>query len=128
MINLGGSMSQAAGDHYENQQSQIVSQGRDNEISNVSQQMAAPAVNVDLGALVDELASLRDALVREAKTATDYQVVGAVAEAGASAEQGDKQTLGERLKSAGQAALEMASRVGLPVAELAIKQALGLTS
>lgn len=119
-------MSQVAGDHYENQQSQIVSQGRDNEISNVSQQMAAPAVNVDLGALVDELAALRDALVREAKTATDYEVVGAVAEASTSAEQGDKRTLGERLRSAGQTALEMASRVGLPVAELALKQALGL--
>jgi hypothetical protein len=124
--NLGAVVSNATGDHIENWNSQIVSQGRGNEITHVTQQMHTPVVTVDLSVLVDELAKLKEALQREANTSSDYRVIGELADASASAQQGDRKTLSERLKGAGQAALAMASKVGLSVAEVALKQALGL--
>ena len=56
----------------------------------------------------------------------EYRALTAVSEAEEAAEKGDGPTALERLKAAGQWTLDVATRVGIPVAQKAIQTAMGL--
>ncbi len=60
------------------------------------------------------------------KNADEYRALAAVSEAEEAAEKGDGPTALKRLKAAGQWTLDVASRVGIPVAQKAIQSAIGL--
>jgi hypothetical protein len=81
---------------------------------------------IDLPALVKELATLRQALKGEAKTAEEDAAVGEVAAAETAAKKGDGPSVLQRLKSAGEWVLKVAVQKGLDVATSAIKTALGV--
>ncbi|MCP4656091.1 MAG: hypothetical protein GY856_11815, partial [bacterium] len=55
-----------------------------------------------------------------------YRALTAVSEAEEAAEKGDGPTALERLEAAGQWTLDVATRVGIPVAQKAIRTAMGL--
>jgi len=76
--------------------------------------------------LAKALAELRGTLQREASNAEKYRALTAVSEAEEAAEKGDGPTALERLKAAGQWTLDVATRVGIPVAQKAIQAAMGL--
>jgi hypothetical protein len=81
---------------------------------------------VDLAKLTDELARLRQAMDSKANEASDKLATGAVAAAEESARKKDGPKVVEYLKTAGKWALDIAKEIGVPVAEAAIKSALGL--
>jgi len=84
------------------------------------------AGELDLPQLAKALAELRGTLQREASNAEKYRALTAVSEAEEAAEKGDGPTALERLKAAGQWTLDVATRVGIPVAQKAIQAAMGL--
>jgi hypothetical protein len=84
------------------------------------------AGDLDLPQLAKELAKLRGTLQREASNADGYRALAAVSEAEEAAEKGDGPTALERLEAAGQWVLDVATRIGIPVAVKAIQAAAGL--
>jgi hypothetical protein len=81
---------------------------------------------IDVVRLAEELALLRGALRDQASTPEEDGVVGAVAGAEMAARAGDGPGALERLRSAGQWALDAAVKIGAPVATEALRRALGL--
>ncbi len=84
------------------------------------------AADLDLPRLAKELAELRGTLQQEASNADEYRALVAVSEAEEAAEKGDGPTALKRLKAAGQWTLDIATRIGIPVATKAIQSAIGL--
>lgn len=84
------------------------------------------APQIDLAALVSELATLRQALKGAAKTAEHDAAIGEVAMAETAAKKGDGPSVMQRLKSAGQWVLDVAIQKGLTMAVTALKSALGV--
>lgn len=81
---------------------------------------------IDLAKLTEELTRLRQAMDAKAAEASDKLATGAVAAAEESARKKDGPKVIEYLKTAGKWALDVAKEIGVPVAEAAIKSALGL--
>jgi len=82
------------------------------------------AEQINLPALVKELAILRRELMGKAQTAEECTAVGDVAAAETAAGKGDGESALQRLKSAGEWVLNMAVQKGLDVAAAAIKGSL----
>jgi hypothetical protein len=81
---------------------------------------------LDLPQLADELSRLRAAMRGESKTLEDDAAVGAVAEAEGAARAGNQARALERLRAAGKWALDVATRIGVELTTLALKEQLGL--
>jgi len=82
----------------------------------------------DLSNLVTELEKLSAELARTADTAGRLRSVAEVHDAKEAAERSDRGAIGQHLLKAGHWALDAATRLGLPIAEAALKQALGIGS
>lgn len=82
--------------------------------------------NLDLPALATELAALRDAMRQEASSAEHDVSIGQVAMAEKAAKEGNGPSALEHLKSAGKWAFDVATKIGVGVATVAVKSALGL--
>lgn len=80
----------------------------------------------DLGALAQQLTTLRQTMMEEAKTADQVIAVGKIAEAEQAAQAKDAPKMMDSLKAAGQWALDVASRIGINLAVEVLKQALHL--
>jgi hypothetical protein len=80
----------------------------------------------DLPSLAGELEALKQALIQQAGTPTDYQVVSEIQAAKEAANAGDEATVGRHLAKAGKWAFDVAVRIGTDMAAAAINRALGL--
>lgn len=84
------------------------------------------AHGVDLAVLADELGRLKLALKGAASDTGQFESLVAVSSAEDAARSGDGTTATAKLKAAGNWALDAATRIGVSVAEEAIKKAIGL--
>lgn len=130
-VNIGGiymneTSNDYSGGYFENNQSQVGAQGARSQASNFSQQADQRKVNVDLATLVTELEALKNSLIETAESAEHYQVVAEVQAAREAASAGDTEGTSSHLGKAGAWALEVATRIGAPVATIALQQALGI--
>ncbi len=74
--------------------------------------------------MAEELAQLRSTLQQEASNPDEYRALAAVSEAEEAAEKGDGPTALERLSAGGQLVLDVATRIGIPVAQKATQAAM----
>jgi hypothetical protein len=82
--------------------------------------------SLDMRALAVQLASLRREMKKTA-TGPDHDIaIGQIAAAETAAEEGDSGTVLRHLKSAGNWALDVATKIGVSVASEAIKKSMGL--
>jgi hypothetical protein len=79
---------------------------------------------LDLVALLPELVRLRSEMLQLAKSPEHYVAIGALSEAELSAKEGDRTTVLDHLKRAGNWALEIANGIGIRVAAAAITDAI----
>jgi len=104
---------------------QGVGVGRNVRMNNTTVNQAQGTETLDLPALADQLAKLRAEMKKQA-TEPDHDVsVGAIAAAESAAKNGDEKSVLDHLKNAGQWAMEIGLKVGVPVAIEAIKKASG---
>lgn len=82
--------------------------------------------SVDLSRLAEELSKLRQAMKAEAKEVEQDIAISDIAKAEQAAKAKDSSKVAEYLKSAGQWSLEIASKIGVPLAIEALKQATGI--
>jgi hypothetical protein len=80
---------------------------------------------IDLPALAKDLATLRDAMQKEATAPEHFVAVGQVAAAEMAAAKADGPTALSHLKDAGRWAFDVATKIGVGVATVALKSALG---
>ncbi len=76
--------------------------------------------------MAKELARLRGTLHQKASKGDEYLALAAVSAAEEAAGKGDGPTALERLSAGGQWVLDVATRIGIPVAQKAIQTAMGL--
>jgi len=93
---------------------------------NFNNQAAQIASQLDMKILGPELERLRSELVKEAKDASHYEAIAAVAKAEEATKKGDGVGAVAALKTAGKWALDIATKIGVSVAEKAIQGAIGL--
>lgn len=82
--------------------------------------------DIDLSVLAKELAKLRIELKKEGSEPDHDISIGAIASAESSAREGDGQKTLEYLSKTGKWALDVATKIGVPVATEALKKAIGL--
>lgn len=82
--------------------------------------------SVDLARLADELSSLRQAMKEQATAAEHDIAISDIAKAEQAAKTRDSSKVAEHLQSAGTWALDIASKIGVPLAIEALKQATGI--
>jgi hypothetical protein len=82
--------------------------------------------NINLPELANQLTILREAMVAEAKQPAHYSAVADVNSAEEEAKKGNGPKALEYLSKAGQWALEVASKIAVPIASEAIKKSLGM--
>ena len=96
------------------------------ENNTFNQVMQQAASNLDLPALTVELAALRNSMRNQATEVEHDQAVASIGAAENAAKRQDGVGALEHLKSAGKWALEVATKIGAPVAAKAIQTAIGL--
>lgn len=104
---------------------QGVGVGRNVKMDNVTVNQFQSQEKLDLPTLADELAKLRGEMKKQATEPEHDVAVGAIAAAEAAAKKGDEKSTLDHLKSAGQWALELGVKIGVPVAIEAIKKSAG---
>lgn len=104
---------------------QGVGVGRNVKMDNVVINQVQSSEKMDLPALADQLAKLRTEMKREATDPEHDVSVGAIAAAEAAAKKGDEKSAMDHLKNAGEWAMAIGIKVGVPVAMEAIKKASG---
>lgn len=119
-------MKMDTGDTYNISGGQNIGFGRDAQVyDNAFTQWQNSATNPDLKALAEELATVRAELRKQAMTADHDAAIGAVALAEKSANNGEGAKAFQYLAAAGKWALDVAVRIGTPLAIDAMKKALG---
>lgn len=104
---------------------QGVGVGRNVRMNNTTvNQFQGQTQSIDLPTLASELATLRAKLKEEATAPEHDMAVGAVAAAEAEAKKGDESKALEYLSRAGQWTLDVAVKVGVPVAIAALTKAM----
>ena len=104
---------------------QGVGVGRNVKMDNVVVNQVQGSEKLDLPALAAELAKLRAEMRKEATEPEHDVALGSVAAAEAAAKKGDEKSVLDHLKNAGEWALQIGVKVGVPVAIEAIKKASG---
>jgi hypothetical protein len=118
-----------SGGYFDNDNTVIAGQGRDVRVKDATQQVVfATGLATDTAKLIEELDAVRKELVRLAERASDYEAVAEIEHAREAGERSDQQSLFSHLRKAGTWALEAAKRLGLSVAEDALRQAIGIGS
>jgi hypothetical protein len=115
-----------SGDSYVTGQAGAVGPNAHAHDMTFNQVAAQAASGFDMAALSAELTSLRQALMSEMKSADHGIALGQVAAAEAAASKGDGPSVMKHLKSAGQWALDVATKLGLALATAALKKSLHL--
>jgi hypothetical protein len=82
--------------------------------------------DIDINALIADLAKLRVALDEKKSSADDYVAIGKIAEAEVEAKKGNTSKVWEILKTSGQWVLDTATDIGAKVAVEAIKKSIGI--
>jgi hypothetical protein len=82
--------------------------------------------SMDLSALAGELATLREAMSREAKEIGHYIAIGEVAKAEEAANAKDSSRMAQSLKAAGKWTLDVATKIGTSLATEALKESMGM--
>jgi hypothetical protein len=80
---------------------------------------------LNMNQLADELNTLRESMRSEAQTTEQFNAVAAISSATDAAKSGETSTVFEKLKSAGQWALDVSTKVGTTLAAEAIKRSMG---
>jgi hypothetical protein len=93
---------------------------------NTFQQLALHSADLDLPKLAEELGRLLVAMKAEAQSVEHYQALASVATAAECAKQQEVPRLLEHLQAGGRWALDLATKIGTPVAIEALKRAMGL--
>jgi hypothetical protein len=104
---------------------QGVGVGRNVKMRDVTINQAQSQGQIDLPKLANELGELRSEMKKQATEPEHDVAVGAVAAAEAAAKKGDEKSAMDHLKSAGEWALSLGLKIGLPVAIEAIKRSAG---
>jgi hypothetical protein len=94
--------------------------------SQFEQNTSEAGEGLDLAKLVQQLQQLRGELSRQASDRNHYAALVALTDAEGAAGKGDRQSVLAHLAKAGKWALDAATKVGLSVAESALKAAIGL--
>jgi|GEM_PF-574415 len=81
---------------------------------------------MDLSQLAGELATLREAMSREAKETGHYIALGEVAKAEEAAKAKDSSKVAQSLKAAGKWTFDVATKIGTSLASEALKESLGI--
>jgi hypothetical protein len=81
---------------------------------------------IELGALAKDLEELREAMAEVADTVDKQNAVGQIAMAEQSARNGEGPRAESHLRTAGNWALDVAKKIGVPLAVAALKRTLGL--
>jgi hypothetical protein len=123
---LGGGKETIMGDKYEIH-GQAAGVGRNVKIHtvNFNQIWNESGSSLNLAKLADDLARLRDAMAKESTSAEQFAAVGNVASAEVEARKEQGPTTLEYLSKAGRWALDVATKIGVPVAIEALKKAVG---
>jgi len=83
-------------------------------------------MTIDLSVLAKELAKLRTELKKEASEPDHDISIGTIASAESSAREGNGPKTFEYLSKTGKWAIDVATKIGVPVATEALKKAIGL--
>ena len=100
--------------------------GRNVKMENVTVNQMQGGDKIDLPTLAEQLAILRAEMKKSASEPEHDVAVGAIAAAEAEAKKGDQSSAMDYLGKAGSWALDLAVRIGVPVAIDAIRKASGL--
>jgi hypothetical protein len=105
---------------------QVGAVGDNARAENFTQIWSNASGKIDLDELANELATLRAAARQEATSAEQDEALGAIASAESAARKGDGAGAFEQLAKAGKWALDVATKIGVSVAAVALTHALGL--
>jgi len=86
----------------------------------------ATSQDIDLAKLASELATLREGMRKQEKSAEHALAIGEIAGAEIAAKRGDGPTVLQHLKKAGKWALSCAEKIGVGLAVVALKKAIGI--
>jgi hypothetical protein len=112
------------GDQYKIGQAGAVGPGAHAHDISFNQIWQESGADQNLPAISEQLGALRNALLKEANSPEHYTSIGNVASAETEAKRGNGPKMLEYLSKAGKWALDVASEIGVAVAEAAIKQAM----
>lgn len=114
------------GDNYQVNQAGAV--GPNARANHVTFNQAAGRIegSINFVQLADELSKLRQVMMREASEVEHSIAVGEVAKAEQAAKEKDPSKVAEHLKLAGKWALDIASKIGVPVAVEVLKKSIGI--
>lgn len=104
---------------------QGVGVGRNVKMDNTTVNQFQTQQKLDLPKLVDDLSKLRGEMKKQSSEPEHDVAVGEIAAAEAAAKAGDEKSVLDHLKNAGQWALEVGMKIGVPVAIEAIKKSAG---
>lgn len=113
------------GDSYSVSGGQIGAMGKGAVNHGPMQQLVLPQ-GTDIRQLALELAKLKGELVTRASTAEEYHSVAEIESATRSLDLSDESGVVSHLRKAGKWAVETAAKIGVPVAEAALRSAMGL--
>jgi len=114
------------GDQYNVNQAGAVGPNAHAHDMNFNQNYAQIDSSINLLRLADELSRLQKAMMKEAIEAEHSIAIGEVAKAEKAAKAKDVSKVAEHLNSAGKWALDIASKIGVPVAVEVLKKSLGI--
>ena len=105
---------------------QGVGVGRNVKMTNTTvNQVQSQGAGIDLPTLVTQLEQLRAEMKKQASEPEHDVAVGAIAAAESEAKKGDEASAMQKLSAAGKWALDLAVKIGVPVAIDAIKKSSG---
>lgn len=106
------------------QRSVVIGGNVQGSVTNIHQSNEQTEMVFDLLQLANELAKLREVMSQNAKTDDESIAVGAIAQAKKAAESENTTEVMHYLKLAGNWALDIATKIGVPIAIEALKQAM----
>lgn len=114
------------GDQYSVSQAGAVGPNAHAHDMSFNQNYAQIDSSINLLQLADELSRLQKAMMKEATEAEHSIAIGEVAKAEKAAKTKDVSKVTEHLKSAGKWSLDIASKIGVPIAVEVLKKSLGI--
>lgn len=105
---------------------QVGAMGENASATNFQQAWQSVGGQIDMPKLAVQLEELRSALAKEASSDEHWKAVSSVSDAREAAKNGDGPGALEKLKTAGQWVLGVAEKIGVGIAVVMLKKALGL--
>jgi hypothetical protein len=92
----------------------------------ITENYGPPLQGIDLQALADQLAQLKQEMLKEATGTEHFTAIASISAAEDAARKNQGSTVVEQLKAAGSWAFGIASKIGVSVASKALEDAMGL--